>query len=256
MRIASFCSIVLVLLVFEACGEQEDKPYPDVDTETDTGTNTDTDTSTDTDVDTDFDAGSDLDTDVDTDTWEEFGLGDCEQDDDCPDGTCIRIPDEPGGYWTCLFQPESPVTGPSENPDQDLCETIEDCDDPLECDCYLEMEYAGILLPHNECFCDECDQDFECFEGLCIHAGAFGQKRNTCVVAGCEKHNDCYEGDDGRCIPYYDACSVADPRPYAGKYCHYSSDPCIDDSDCAQGNCVPDYDNDNDGFICGFPECS
>jgi hypothetical protein len=262
--IMRFLSAFLLVAV-HACKEDDDKPYPDMDTSTNTdtnpGTDTDTDTDTETDTDTNFDSGADADTDTDSDsdsdsdTGIEFGYGDCESDNDCPGGTCIRIPDKPGGYWTCLFSPEDPVTGPSANPDQDVCTTTVDCEDPLKCDCYLEMEFQGIEYPHNECFCDECEEDFECFQGLCIPAGAFRQKRNTCVIAECEIHSDCNSGSSGRCIPYYDACSILDVRPYAGKYCHYSDDPCIDDSNCGAGMCIPDYEHDNDGFICGFPEC-
>jgi len=237
----------------------------DSDSDTDSDSDMDSDSDSDSDSDTDSDSDSDSDTDRDTDGDADYAR-DCTGPDDCPGGDCVRVPDEPGGYWTCVKEPPEPATEPSPNPASDTCTDSGDCSfkqDPEppqpvdDCDCYLVQEwYAGFFEPHNECICTECETDNDCnyFKGefmSCIPAGAWDLPKNRCFFGGCRVDSDCSSG--GQCVPYLDPCSSLDPRPFAGKYCRYPGD-CKSDADCGQKQCIPDY-NDNDGFKCDWVAC-
>ncbi|MFO8072364.1 MAG: hypothetical protein R6V85_10870 [Polyangia bacterium] len=227
----------------------------DGDTDADTDNDADTDTDTHTDTDTDADPATDTDTDTDTDTGTGTGYdewGECDDSSDCPDGDCVRVPDEPGGWWTCVSAPPDPVEGPSPNPESDLCSDETDCAEG--CDCYRVQEmYAGFIHPHNECFCDECDQAADCEDPeqqICAPAGAWGFPEDHCVYTGCKVDADCDIVSGGHCIPYLDACSALEPGPFAGKHCWYPGD-CAGHDDCTQEYqaCLPDF-GDETGFSC------
>ena len=77
--------------------------------------------------------------------------------------------------------------------------------------------------------------------------------RSQCIQVACKTHDACTGGSGGLCIAYLDVCSSLDPRPFAGKFCHYETDPCWTDADCGNAYCFPDFDNT--GFSCGVPPC-
>jgi hypothetical protein len=182
-------------------------------------------------------------------------VGDCSGASDCPGGSCQPVPNDPDGYWTCVYPPPSPTTQASSNPSSDECTDASDCE--TGCDCYLIAEmYPGFVYPHNECVCEECQSDADCADpstDLCIPAGAWGMPKYQCFTVECKLHDDCSAKAGGLCIAYLDSCSAVDPRPFAGKFCHYDDDPCLTDSDCTPQFCYPDWQGE--GFSCGYPPC-
>ncbi|MBI5487203.1 MAG: hypothetical protein HY905_07710 [Deltaproteobacteria bacterium] len=190
-------------------------------------------------------------------TWLTPCTVECLDDSDCPGGSCMRIPDEPGGLPTCVYLPPAPATGPSTNPEADQCTGSADCDPG--CDCYLTLEfYPGFLMPHNECACSECTTDADCPSppptSLCVPAGAWGLPVNRCVAVGCRTDADCASEAGGQCAGVRDPCSALDPPPVSNKFCRYPGD-CVPGADCPSGWCVPDWANPAGGFVCDMPAC-
>lgn len=185
-----------------------------------------------------------------------FCTAECLSDADCDGGACRRVPDEPGGFWSCNDPPRGPVTGPSTSPEMDRCTGAADCD--AGCDCYLVLElYPGFLVPHNECLCTECTTDADCPDpagSLCLPAGTWEVPRNRCIPVGCRVDDDCTDRAGGNCVGVRDPCSALDPPPFSGKFCRYPGD-CVADDDCASGRCVADWGNPSGGFHCDMPVC-
>lgn len=182
--------------------------------------------------------------------------GECSSDADCPGGTCKPVPNQPGGFWTCVYPAPEPTTVPSSNPSEDECTTSAQCDPG--CGCFLVEEvYPGLVEPHNRCQCDQCETDDDCADPdaeVCVPAGAFGLPKNLCVAAECKVDSDCANGTGGRCVAYRDVCSALDPGPLVGKYCHYEEDPCDGDADCSESRCIPSFSGE--GFVCNdMPPC-
>ncbi len=183
-------------------------------------------------------------------------VDDCAGPADCPGGSCERVPNEPGGYWTCVFPPAAPVTEASDNPDEDHCTNAGDCSPG--CDCYLVHEVC-YAPPHNVCLCDECQTDADCNDPaneLCVPAGAWAMPRNQCRPTECKTHADCTSAAGGLCIALVNGCCAlygVEPALFAGKFCHYDDDECMTDTDCPEADCVPD--TLDSGLVCGMWFC-
>ena len=167
---------------------------------------------------------------------------DCFSDVDCLGGACRRIPDEPGGLWSCIYPPPASVTGPSENPDMDQCEDAAGCGPG--CGCYRMLElYPGFLMPHNECGCPECEIDEDCRSytpaRMCVPAGVWGLPVSRCLFVGCRVDADCASETGGVCAGVRDPCSALDPPAVSSKFCRYPGD-CVSGDDCPSGWCIPD----------------
>ncbi|MBI5502194.1 MAG: hypothetical protein HY907_18260 [Deltaproteobacteria bacterium] len=190
-------------------------------------------------------------------TWLTPCSAECFAEPDCPFGSCARIPDEPGGLWSCVYAPPAPASSPSSNPEMDQCRDSSDCDPG--CDCYLTLEvYPGFLMPHNECACRECETNADCPDpppaSLCVPAGAWGFPVNRCVAVGCRTDADCTGAPGGLCAGVRDPCSALDPPPLSSKFCRYPGD-CVTGDDCPDGWCIPDWRNPAGGFVCDVPAC-
>ncbi len=186
--------------------------------------------------------------------------GECSETAGCIGGECVRVPDLPGGYWTCVYPPAEPVTKPSENPLEDECTSSADCGE--ECDCFLFPElYSGFYFPHNECVCDECDADSDCPDSerqVCVPAGAsWGGPLNQCKNVLCRTDADCTADALGQCTLFRDPCSSQPTSPSDTKYCRYPSDPCFADEECSGTYelCLPSYSSEASGFSCRQLDC-
>jgi hypothetical protein len=222
----------------------------DGDTDSDSDSDSDSDTDGDSDTDCDSDADGDSDTDGDSDE-----IGDCSGPEDCEEGSCEQVPDEPGGYWTCIA-PVEPANGPSINPGKDECTNSDECDPG--CGCYYVEQFMGPVIVYNACICDECESDEDCDypqDQICLPGGAFGNPKNSCFYTECKVHSDCAQGEEGACIPYLDKCWGIDTPRFAGKYCHYADDECWYDEDCPSEDltCMPGFDGS--GFFCDVLVC-
>ena len=171
---------------------------------------------------------------------------DCISDSDCgEDGKCIRVPDQPGGYWTCKAKVEEATMSVSPN---DECTTSADCANLGEnCGCYTVEECYDQCMLYNKCICDECEKDSDCSEDeICVPGGVWGFYRNTCVKVSCKTSYDCTEGSEPQCLPFFDPCIGT----LLGKYCTYRESECRRDEDCI---------NSSNGIACVIngdrPEC-
>ena len=215
-----------------------------------------TDVDADSDGDTDADSDSDTSCDEGADGGTDSGIGwagDCHCAGDCPGGDCVRIPDEEGGWWTCVV-PIPEATGPSGYPDYDACTTSDDCGDGCGCWAVVDSVFVGL---HNECFCDECQTDGDCSDPEameCVPAGAFGEMVNTCVQVACEVNSDCTAEPFGVCAPFVppSICDTDNIPSLSTRACHYPSDPCVPGVPCPDDKiCAPRMDGA--GFYCEDP---
>jgi hypothetical protein len=168
--------------------------------------------------------------------------GECRTSADCGGRDCVRIPDEPGGYWTCVDAPSDEATGCT-TPELDECCTSAECTGGEDGGCYFaEAQFCGgpYMQPHNQCFYTQCRSDGDCTGGMaCIPAGVYGFVRNTCAYAGCRVQEDCAARPGGYCKPFRNPCCTSQLQ---GLYC---ADPavCETDEDCTDYNtCIPGYD--------------
>ena len=177
----------------------------------------------------------------------------CASDASCPRGWCRRVPDLPGGLWSCVYPPPEPATGTDDiwgwdrRVDSSWCEA--------GCGCYLlHGYYRGWYIEYTDCVCTECEVDADCPEPdreMCIAAGTWGAIRNRCQWTSCRTNFDCVSRPGGQCIAFCNRCSADDPPPVQGKYCRYPDDPCSTDADCGTGRCVAGPD----GFECAEAGC-
>lgn len=182
-----------------------------------------------------------------TDPADLVEAGDCSSDADCGEGRCVRVPDRPGGYWTCAAPRRFPDRG--EPLPGSECGRPEDCEDGgLRCGCYPEglgdSPVASMSAsPPFVCMCDPCEGDEDCGEWrLCVPAGAwthvFDERTRglaTCRETECSVNSDCTAGPEPLCVPY---APCGDETLWTVKVCSYADDECHADADCDGGICV------------------
>lgn len=230
--------IVLLAAIVIACG-----CHTSFDTGQDSATDTGPDTPADLAGDTRPDGADTLsDTSVDVDHDDVLvDWGECWSDSDCPPGTsCVRVPDEPGGYRLCTWPPREEATEcTSPDPWVDQCCTGADCDEAEEGECFFSEWgwgfYGGAVMDHNMCIYDECMADSHCTmssPSVCLPRDLFDWPRRRCAYGSCRTALDC--GPGGYCKPLTDWCC---PWMVAGFWCVYPGrcsdhDECIDYEAC------------------------
>ena len=163
--------------------------------------------------------------------------GECTSSEDCDGRPCVRVPDEPGGFWTCV-DPESEEATECGAPEVDECCTSDDCTEGEDGGCFYHEDIScggPVYMSHNMCFYTECREDDDCDEDmLCMPKGVYGFLRNTCAYATCRTQLDCSERPEGYCRPLLNPCCPV----IAGYYC-VDPEVCETDDDCSDGaSCV------------------
>jgi len=209
------------------------------------------DTTTDTAADTSADPGSETPADVPPDTGIDplpdsvdvvhdplpDGLterGECRTSSDCSGLACVRVPDEPGGYWLCSVPARREATEcTSTDPWVDRCCDSTQCISGENGGCfYSDWGWGfcgGAIMPHNTCVYDECDDDSDCTagpRGICLPANIQDWPRRRCAYGTCRTLLDC--ASDGFCAPLWDFC--CDWR-VTGFFCMYPGN-CQRHTDC------------------------
>jgi Cys-rich repeat protein len=94
-----------------------------------------------------------------------------------------------------------------------------------------------IMTPGCDCSYDECFSDSDCSTGgpcACRATGVTtGLLGNRCLAGNCRTDSDCGYGN------YCSPTVGFDCGPYTvvGYYCHHPKDACLNDNDCAHGDC-------------------
>jgi hypothetical protein len=179
---------------------------------------------------------------LDDGTGDEGGLAEhreCRTPADCGGRDCLRVPDEPGGYWLCRGEPPAPAT--SCRTSFDRCCDSSACTDAPDGGCYLTTSCGGAWMEQNLCVYDECSTAADCTaaaHGVCMPRDVRGASRNQCLYGGCRTAADCTAAAGGYCAPIDDPCCMGP----AGFYCVYPGG-CATDADCSGGlSCVPQAD--------------
>ncbi|MBI5491043.1 MAG: hypothetical protein HY905_27175 [Deltaproteobacteria bacterium] len=175
--------------------------------------------------------------------------GECRTSADCGGRDCVRVPDEPGGYWVCRAEPPPEATGCLGEWDQ--CCNSSECTERPDGGCYLGTVCAGPYIEQNVCRYDECTTAADCNAstyGVCLPRDVRGAARNECLYGTCRVAADCSAAPGGFCAPLDDPCC---PGP-TGFHCIYPG-RCRSDADCTDGmSCVPDPAG---GTRCDFAAC-
>jgi len=184
--------------------------------------------------------------------------GECSSSADCGGRTCVRVPDEPGGYWMCTDPPRDEVTDCTDPP-IDWCCSSDECTDGEEGGCYHAAGgwgfCGGPVFMGNICIYDGCDTDADCTDsglgpGICVPADVHDWPRDRCAWGSCHTAADCTEEPGGYCAPVSDYCC---PWRIAGFYCIYPGN-CLDHPDCSGGEaCV--LDTESGGTRCEMVVC-
>lgn len=164
--------------------------------------------------------------------------GDCDVDDDCPDGSaCVAV--APGGFRVCtdVVVPAEACTKSS----FDECCTTTECTEGTCLTTPITPLCAGVQMePHNVCAVDECQNEGDCPGGdsVCLSAPMLGHKVRSCFTATCHTDLDCGAEAGGICAPVAEPCCGG----VVGLFCVYPSDGCRSNGDCPDGYCSVDGD--------------
>jgi hypothetical protein len=192
------------------------------------------------DADADADAGA-----IDASPADLGVRGTCADSADCNGYPCVAIPDEPGGWHTCLGFPLMEVKFC--NPEDLGCCNREDCTEGQYGRCvHGPLWYCGGPPPieQNVCTYDECTTRADCTArgyGVCVPWLAFNEASNHCAYGDCIFDTDCTSRSGGLCMPFFDPCASR----MVGFYCTYADSPCRTNADCAatpSGYCAPGQD--------------
>jgi hypothetical protein len=192
-------------------------------------------------ADTVLDAGDDAAADTATDGG--GGPGECAGDGDCPSGRCVRVPDEPGGYWLCEDTGwEEATECSSPYPGADECCDASDCDPGGTC-YHVEAPWGScggaMPMPHNMCVFDECASEADCPDpdaAICLPRWVLGWPRSRCVTGTCRTALAC---GAGYCAPLADPCCSWNIQ---GFFC-IQPGACASSEGCAPGaSCMGDWD--------------
>ena len=249
-----------------SCGYSSDTFVGDAgDSGSDTAADTGADTPGDTPLDTAWDTPGDtaVDTVADTaidppvDDVPPVEHGECNSPADCGGLPCVRVPDEPGGYWICTTRPLDEATScTSPYPEYDECCTSAECTGGRNGACFYTSTftpYCGGPMPldHNMCVYDECMSDSECdspspgASALCMPANTYGWPRSRCAWGTCKTASDCTAAPGGYCAPLEDYCC---PSHIQGFFCIYPGN-CDSNGDCT------DYDACIGDWVTGGTRC-
>ncbi len=211
-------------------------------------------------ADTAVDVPVDVPVDVGTDDGIVVEHGECTSSADCDGLPCIRVPDEPGGYWLCQSPPRDEATEcNSPYPEYDQCCTSADCTEGRHGGCFFTADFSIYCggpepLPANVCLYDECMSDAECAASdtgrFCLPADLFGWPRRRCAWGTCKLDTDCTREPGGYCAPLPDYCC---PGHIQGFFCIYPG-ACATQDDCDGWEaCMGDWSTG--GTICDFYAC-
>ena len=172
--------------------------------------------------------------------------GECTSSLDCGGRPCVRVPDEPGGYWLCKVEERREATDcSSTDPWVDQCCDSFECISGANGGCfYSDWGWGfcgGGIMPHNTCVYDECDRHADCTGGpnpICVPRDVQDWPRRRCAYGTCRTSLDCTREDGGFCAPLFDFC--CDWR-IAGFFCIYPGE-CQYHTDCSDplAGCVGD----------------
>jgi hypothetical protein len=178
----------------------------------------------------------------------------CDEDADCADGPCQRVPDVPGATRYCLayrMRPEVHCAEGNTPEDEGACCSDMDCvaeDQQGLCVSFLVGYCGGVQPPEiSTCRYHGCQTDADCTEGhICAPAGFPGSGRvvNYCLQARCATDADCADRAGGQCRLLSSA-----PHCYwnYGFTCTYDDDPCRGAGDCGlSSSCI----DTGDGVEC------
>ena len=162
----------------------------------------------------------------------------CDEDVDCGEGTCQRVPDVPEANRYCVRAPNRFTNQcPEGGPQVKGCCDDEDCggqDRPGYCVAF-DVGYCGGPAPPqiNECRYDGCLVSADCADGtICAPAGFGGREVNHCMGATCQTDADCDARAEGECRPLGRDPSCHRPMVFV---CTYADDECRSDRDCPNG---------------------
>lgn len=225
-----------------ACGSSIDRTS---DASTDTGADTPGDVAGDTALDTPD--AVDAPDDGPPDDGGGGERGECTSSEDCDGNPCVRVPDEPGGYWLCEDPPwEEATECSSSDPDIDECCTTEDCTGGGDVGCFYVTSPWGacggpVPMPHNMCVSDECATALDCSgydNPVCLPRDVLGWPRTRCVSGTCRVASECTAEPGGYCAPLHGYCC---PNTIQGFFCIYPGS-CFTHEDCSPGGCLGDWD--------------
>lgn len=171
--------------------------------------------------------------------------GTCEVNGDCASNSCLRVPDDEDGWYTCSgfygFEVKFCDVGVV-----GCCSSI-DCTEGQNPKCYPgPLWYCGGAHPiaQNACVYDECASDADCTAGdvgLCIPWLAFNEQGTRCSYGDCRYDRDCDSRAGGRCMPFFEPCNTR----LSAFFCTYDDSACRTDEDCSSingGYCAPGTD--------------
>jgi hypothetical protein len=173
--------------------------------------------------------------------------GECSSSADCDGRPCVRVPDEPGGYWMCEDPRwEEATECSSPYPDIDECCTTDDCTGGGDVGCFYVISPWGICggpppMPHNMCLSDECATASDCsgYENpVCLPRHVLDWPRTRCASGTCRVASDCTAETGGFCAPVHDHCC---PSGIQGFFCIYPG-ACLTHEDCDESVCLGDWE--------------
>lgn len=172
--------------------------------------------------------------------------GECVSSTDCGGRPCVRVPDEPGGYWLCEVAERDEATDcSSTDPWVDQCCNSFECIGGTNGGCFFSDWgwgfCGGAIMPHNVCVYDECAHDSDCTAGpnaICVPRHIQDWPRTRCAYGTCRTSVDCTREPGGFCTPVFDFCCS---WRISGFFCIYPG-ACQYHADCAGdlNGCVGD----------------
>jgi hypothetical protein len=146
---------------------------------------------------------------------------------------------------TCQFDPP---TYPSST-----CATDADCAAGTNGRCQASSRLAICTCSYDTCFSDaDCSTGGPCAcRTATANLGTAPSSANICLPGNCRVDADC--GPGGSCSPTYDfSCGAY--SGVIGYHCHTASDGCLDDADCAMGDCR--YNPATGAWACAVGACA
>jgi hypothetical protein len=152
--------------------------------------------------------------------------GECTSSVECGGRPCVRVPDEPGGYWLCLVpERDEAVECTSTDPWVDQCCSSFECISGVNGGCfYSDWGWGfcgGAIMPHNTCVYDACSDASDCTSGpnaICVPRDVQDWPRRRCAYGTCRTSLDCVREPGGFCAPIFDYCCS---WRISGFYCIY-----------------------------------
>ncbi|MBW2261513.1 MAG: hypothetical protein JRG91_06015 [Deltaproteobacteria bacterium] len=185
--------------------------------------------------------------------------GECTSRSDCGGRACVRVPDEPGGYWLCEVPSRREATDcSSSDPWVDQCCHSYECIGGDNGGCFFSDWgwgfCGGAIMPHNVCVYDECTSATDCTAAspsVCLPRNIQDWPRRRCAYGTCLTSFDCTREPGGFCAPLFDYCCGWRVR---GFFCIYPG-ACQHHSDCPGDldGCIGDPSSG--GTVCDTIAC-